>query len=201
MDYVTTPEALEALYGTPSEAALLKVARRLTPAYQAWIEASRFCILSTVGPGGTDASPRGDDGPVVRVMDPGTLALPDWKGNDRIDSLRNIVADGRVSLMFFISGASNVVRVNGQARVTADAALRESFARGGHLPRSVIVLVIEEVYAQCARAILRSRLWTAEHHARSLPSMGDILRELSEGRFDGAAYDSAWPERARTTMW
>lgn len=97
-------EELESHYGTPGQASLVKVARRMTPAYRAWIGRSRFCILTTVGPEGTDASPRGDDGPVVRELDPGTLALPDWRGNERIDSLRNVVRDPRVSLMFFVAG-------------------------------------------------------------------------------------------------
>lgn len=113
MRFIETVEELEGQYGTPGEAAVLKVARRMTPAYRAWITRARLCILSTVGPEGTDASPRGDDGPVVAELDPGTLALPDWKGNERIDSLRNIVRDPRVSLMFFVPGSNNVIRVNG----------------------------------------------------------------------------------------
>ena len=95
-------DALEALYGKVSEAAMRKVARRMTPLYRRWIMASRFCVLSTVGLEGTDASPRGDDGPVVTELDPGTLLMPDWRGNNRLDSLRNIVSDGRVSLMFVV---------------------------------------------------------------------------------------------------
>ncbi len=139
MEFITTLPALEALYGTPGEASLAKVARRMTPAYRAWIARARFCILSTVGPEGTDASPRGDDGPVVAEIDPGTLALPDWRGNERIDSLRNIVRDPRASLMFLVPGSNNVVRVNGRARVTADGPLmrcatgRARFRRRLHL--------------------------------------------------------------------
>ena len=155
MQFIETEEDLAALYGTPGEAAMAKVVRRLTPLYRAWIARSRFCILSTVGPEGTDASPRGDDGPVVTVLDPGTLALPDWRGNDRIDSLRNIVRDPRVSVMFFVPGSNNVVRVNGRGGVTADAGLRARFERSGKLPRTVLVIEIAEVYSQCARAILR----------------------------------------------
>ncbi len=102
MAKIETIEALEALYGAPSGAALRKVAKRLTPMYRQWIAASRFCILATVGPEGTDASPRGDDGPVALELDAGHLALPDWRGNNRLDSLRNIVTDGRVSLMFMV---------------------------------------------------------------------------------------------------
>jgi uncharacterized protein len=201
MKFIDTVEELEGHYGQPVEAAIVKVARRLTPAYRTWIERSRFCILSTVGPEGTDASPRGDDGPVVREVDPGTLALPDWHGNNRIDSLRNIVRDPRVSLMLFIPGSSNVVRVNGRARLTADQGLRESFAKGGKLPRTVILIAIEEIYSQCARAIVRSRLWASGDESADLPTVGDILAEMTQGRIDGAAYDADWPKRARTSLW
>ena len=194
--------ALEALYpDPPAQAATAKVARRMTPAYRRWIGASRFCLLATVGPEGTDCSPRGDDGPVVTELDPGTLALPDWRGNNRIDSLRNIVADGRVSLTFMVAGSDNLVRVNGTARLSADPLLLARFDRGGQLPRSVIVIAIGEIYSQCARALIRSRLWRDGDCAAGLPSMGDILAEMTEGAIDGAAYDAAWPGRAAASMW
>ncbi len=201
MEFITTLPALEALYGTPGEAALVKVARRLTPAYRAWIARARFCILSTVGPEGTDTSPRGDDGPVVAEIDPGTLAMPDWRGNERIDSLRNIVRDPRVSLMFFVPGSNNVVRVNGRARITAHGPLRETFAKGDKLPRTVILIEIAEIYTQCARALMRARIWSGKDETDGLPSVGDILKELTEGRFDGAGYDRDWPGRAETSLW
>jgi PPOX class probable FMN-dependent enzyme len=186
-DYIGTEAELAALYGTPSEAALVKVARRMTPTYRAWITQSRFCILSTVGPEGTDASPRGDDGPVVAELDPGTLAMPDWRGNQRLDSLRNIVCDGRASLMFMVPGSTTVVRVNATARLTADPALRARFARAGKEPRTVIVFAIGEIYAQCARALMRSALWTEADRSDGLPTFGDMLREMSDGSIDGEA--------------
>ena len=192
--------ALEALYGTPGRAALDKVADRLTPLYRRWIMASRFCILSTVGPEGTDASPRGDDGPVVAEADERTLLLPDWRGNERIDSLRNVVRDGRVSLMFLVPGSANVVRVNGQAHVSADPALLARFEGRGRRPRTVLVVAIGEIYTQCARAILRAGLW-GDAPAPDLPSVGDILAERTAGGIDGAAYDAEWPGRAARTMW
>lgn len=192
---------LEALYGTPSRAARDKVADRLTPLYRRWVEASRFCILSTVGPEGTDASPRGDDGQVVRVADARTLMLPDWRGNERIDSLRNIVADGRVSLMFMVPGSANVVRANGRAWITDDAGVRSSFDRAGRQPRSVTVVEISEVYFQCARAIVRARLWSGEPVPEGLPTAGRILDEMTAGGIDGRRYDDEWPQRARGTMW
>ncbi len=201
MDYLEALGDLEAIYGVPQAASTTKVADRLIPEYRTWIERSRFCILSTVGPEGTDASPRGDDGQVVRILDDRTLALPDWRGNDRIDSLRNIVRDGRVSLMFMIPGSVNVVRVNGRARVTADAGLCGSYARAGKAPRTVTVIALEEVYFQCARALLRSRLWAGQDESAGLPTPGQILAAMTAGKVGGAAYDAEWPGRAAKTMW
>lgn len=201
MDWITTLDDLEARYGTPSEPARLKVTPHLTPSYRAHIERARFCVLTTVGPNGTDGSPRGDEGPVVAVLDAQTLAMPDWKGNERIDSLRNIVADGRVSLLFLVAGSTTAIRVNGQARLTADAGLRARFARGDVQPRTVIVIRIAEVYSQCARALIRSELWTSGPQNHGLPTVGDMLREATEGSFDGAAYDANWAERAKASMW
>jgi hypothetical protein len=201
MTPLTTLDALHAHYGTPGEAATVKVTPRLTHAYRAFLERSRFCVLTTVGPEGTDGSPRGDDGPVVTILDARTLALPDWRGNERIDSLRNIVRDGRVSLMFLVPGSNTAMRVNGRAIVTADEALRARFTRDGAQPRTVIVITIAEVYSQCARALIRSALWTAGDQSVGLPTVGEILREITEGGIDGQAYDAAWPARAAKTMW
>lgn len=201
MDWITSLDTLHALYGTPSEPARVKVIPRLTAAYRAHVARSRFCILATVGPEGTDCSPRGDEGPVVTVLDPQTLALPDWKGNERIDSLRNITRDPRVSLLFLVAGSTTAMRVNGTARITADPDLAARFARGALAPRSVIVITLAEVYSQCSRALLRSALWTAGDQSADLPSVGDMLREATGGSFDGAAYDANWKERASKSMW
>ncbi|PRY93645.1 hypothetical protein BCF33_2526 [Hasllibacter halocynthiae] len=200
MEFIEDIAALEALYGAPGEASTIKVMDRITPLYRRWIDASRFCVLSTVGPEGTDGSPRGDDGPVVRVLDGRTLALPDWRGNQRIDSLRNVVRDGRLSLVFMVPGSNNVVRVNGRGRITADAALLEGFERDGRRPRVAILVAVGEVYSQCARALIRARLWTAGDESAGLPTVGDLLAEAKRG-FDGAAYDAEWPGRAARTMW
>ena len=200
MDWITDIDTLEAQYGRPGAAALRKVVPGLTPLYRRWIMASRFCIVSTVGPGGTDGSPRGDDGPVVQELDPQTLALPDWRGNNRLDTLRNIVADGRMSILFLVPGSETAVRVNGLARLTADAGLRARFQRDGRQPATVIVLRIAEVYAQCARAPMRAGLWSRDDSA-GLPSIGDLLAEATAGEEGGAAYDAEWPGRARATLW
>ncbi len=201
MQYVEDIAALEALYGTPPESALAKVARRMTPAYRRWIAVSKLCVLTTVGPEGTDGSPRGDDGPVVLELDPGTLAMPDWRGNNRLDSLRNIVLDGRVSLMFLVPGSNNVIRINGTARLTADQAMRALFEKKGHLPATVIVIQIAEIYTQCARALIRAGTWAAGDESGPLPTVGEILSEMTDGHIDGAEYDQAWAPRAAQTLW
>jgi PPOX class probable FMN-dependent enzyme len=201
METIKDIAALEALYGTPGAASMRKVSRQMTPHYRRWIMASRLCVLSTIGPDGTDGSPRGDDGPVVMELDPGTLAMPDWRGNNRLDSLRNIVHDNRVSLMFMIPGTNNVVRINGTAQITADDALRAKFAKGARLPASVIVISIGEIYSQCARALLRAGTWVSGDQSEGLPSIGDILAEMTNGEVGGAAYDKEWDARAAKTMW
>jgi uncharacterized protein len=201
MTTITSIEELESHYGTPGPASTRKVVGHLTPEYRRWIMTSRFVVLTTVGPEGTDGSPRGDDVPVVREIDPKTLAMPDWAGNNRIDSLRNIVRDPRVSLMFMVPGSNNVVRVNGLAVVSADPDLRASFEHKGKQPRTVILITISEIYSQCARALMRSRLWTAGDESAGLPSVGEILHALTAGEIDGTAYDLDWPGRAAKTMW
>jgi len=200
MGWITDVSDLEALYGAPGEAAMRKVARRLTPTYRAWIERSRFCLLATVGPEGTDCSPRGDDGPVVTELDPGTLAMPDWRGNNRMDTLRNIVRDGRISVTFLVPGSNTLVRVNGTARVSVDPTLIQRFEQRGQHPRSVIIVQISEIYTQCARALMRAGLWD-RNDAQGLPTPGEVLAEMTQGEIDGAGYDAAWGARAAETMW
>ncbi|WP_293572769.1 pyridoxamine 5'-phosphate oxidase family protein [Phaeobacter sp.] len=201
MEFLKTIDELEALYGTPGAPSLRKVAHQLTPLYRKWIMSSRLCMLTTVGPEGTDDSPRGDDGPVVLELDPDRLALPDWRGNNRLDSLRNIVRDGRVSLMFLVPGSNNVVRVNGTAQVTADPDLLQRFDKAGKRPRTVIVIEINEIYSQCARAFMRARIWTAGDESEGLPTVGALLAEQTEGEEGGRTYDEEWAPRAAKTMW
>ncbi len=200
MAKIETIEALEALYGTPSEAALRKVAKRVTPMYRQWIAASRFCILATVGPEGTDASPRGDDGPVALELDAGHLALPDWRGNNRIDSLRNIVRDGRASLMFMVPGCNNVVRINGTAVLSADPTVTGTFEQRGKHPRSVIVVTVGEMYFQCAKALMRSKLWLSGDESEGLPTAGQFIKER-QNDFDAETYDREYPTAAIPRMW
>lgn len=201
MQYLDTIGALEAIYGTPAEASLVKVAHHLTPNYRKWIERSRFCVISTVGPEGTDGSPRGDTGSVAIELDQHTLALPDWRGNNRMDTLRNIIADERISLMFLVAGSTNAVRVNGQAKITTDADILARFDINGKQPRSVIIIKIGEIYFQCARAVMRAGLWTDGDLSGGLPTAGEMLNEMTSGDFDGESYDRDWGARAKETLW
>lgn len=203
MDTVKTLEELEALYGEPGEASLVKEVDRVIPEYAAFIEASPFVSLATSGPDGLDCSPRGDMKGFVRIHDEHTLMMPDRRGNNRTDSLRNIVLDGRVGLLFLVPGSGTTLRINGRARLSADEALCASFAVEGRAPRTVIVVSVEAVYFQCARAITRSDLWNPDKHVaeRDLPTPGQILAATSRHGIDGAAYDAEWPERAKKTMW
>ncbi|MEX0350160.1 MAG: pyridoxamine 5'-phosphate oxidase family protein [Paracoccaceae bacterium] len=200
MQTITDIKDLEAIYGAAVPRSLTKVRTRLTPHYQRWIEASRFVVLTSVGPEGTDASPRGEDGPVVRIVDDRTIQLPDWMGNNRIDTLRNIVRDGRVSLMFMVAGSNNVVRINGTAILTADEMVLERYEKKGRRPRSVAVITVGEVYFQCAKALLRSGLWTREHNGHLVPTAGQFVNETDES-FDGAAYDAGYSDYAKDRMW
>lgn len=200
MKFINDINTLEVLYGTPAAASTRKVVHRLTPLYRKWIMTSRYCVLTTVGPDGTDGSPRGDDGPVALDLDETTLAMPDWRGNNRLDSLRNIVSDGRVSLMFMVPGSNTVVRVNGTAKLTADEALRARFEQKGKHPATVIVIAISEIYSQCARATIRAGLWSRDD-SDGLPTVGELLAEASDGDEGGAEYDAGWSARAAKTMW
>jgi uncharacterized protein len=203
MSIIATIEDLEAIYGQPQEASIVKVADRVTPHYRVLIDKSPFVALATSGPEGLDCSPRGDRPGFVRVHDDKTLMMPDRRGNNRVDSLRNIVRDPKVALLFLIPGAGSTLRVNGRAQVSADPDLLASFRIDGKAPRTVVVITVDEIYFQCARAIVRAELWNPDRRIdpADLPTPGQILAEMSENRVGGDGYDRAWPERARQTLW
>jgi PPOX class probable FMN-dependent enzyme len=203
MSIIETTEQLEAIYGQTGDASIVKVADRITPPYRVLIENSPFAALATSGPEGLDCSPRGDLPGFVRIHDEKTLMMPDRRGNNRVDSLRNIVRDPRIALLFLIPGSGSTLRVNGSARVSADPDLLTSFKMEGKAPRTVIVMTVDEIYFQCARAIVRSDLWNPDKRVdpRSLPTPGQILASMSENKVGGESYDREWPERARQTMW
>lgn len=203
MTLITDISALEQIYGAPGPSSTLKELDHLIPEYRAYIEASPFCALATSGPEGLDCSPRGDRGSVVRILSDKTLAMPDRRGNNRIDSLRNIVRDPRVALMFMVPGSNTVMRVNGRASVSIAPDLLEGFIMEGKLPRSVILIEIDAVYFQCARALMRGEVWDPATfvEAETLPTAGQMLAAASQGEVGGKAYDEEWPGRAKASMW
>ena len=203
MNTISTVEELEALYGLPKETSTAKEINWVSPEYRALIEASPFAALATSGPEGMDCSPRGDRPGFVRISGPKQVQMPDRRGNNRVDSLRNIVRDQRVALLFLVPGCDNTLRIIGRAHLSIDEELLRSFEVEGKLPRSVVVIDIDEVYFQCGRALIRSELWNAERHVDkdAIPSPGTILGQLSNNEIDGKAYDVEWPGRARSTLW
>lgn len=205
---ISSIEALTALYGEPVIGSVLKELPLINAEYRVMIEASPFCVLATSGPEGLDASPRGDAHGLVRVVDERTILLPDRRGNQRIDSLRNIVRDARVGLLFLIPGIGECMRVNGRAALTADPDLCASFAVEGKAPKVVIRIAVEAVYFQCARAVMRSRLWdpASRIERASLPSTGTLTTAARDAKgrtdpFDAAAYDAALTERQKASLW
>jgi hypothetical protein len=200
MDRIDSLDRLHAIYGVPGPASTVKEVDRITPDYARMMAASPFLALATVGPEGLDCSPRGDRGSVVRIADERTLWLPDRRGNNRVDSLRNIVRDPRVALLFLIPGSGSTLRVNGRAHLSVDPALLDGLAIEGQRPRSVIVIRVETIYFQCARAVIRAGLWQA-HAAPDVPTPGQILARLSAGQVGGETYDREWPARAAASMW
>lgn len=200
---VTTLDELAALYGPINPISLRKEVAHLTPAYRSWIERAPFLAIATSGPGGLDCSPRGDTvGHVMRVIDDKTIAIPDRRGNNRLDTLKNIVVDPRVALLFLVPGINETLRVNGRARVITDETLRASFAVDGKLPVTVIVVSIQAVYFQCARALIRSALWDGKHHATKdeVPTAG-AMTKAADAEFDAATYDAQLLARQKASLY
>jgi uncharacterized protein len=202
MSRISTVEQLEALYAPVNPTSLLKEIDHINAHYARYIEASPFVILATVGPEGLDCSPRGDPAGFVRVRDPKTLLMPDRKGNNRVDSLHNLVRDSRIGLLFMIPGVGNTMRVNGRAEISVDPELCASFAMRGNPATAVIVVTVEAVYPQCQKALVRSKLWDepAKLDKRALPTIGEMMQALDSG-FDGAAYEAAYPARMERTIY
>lgn len=201
---ITTIEQLESVYNAPVPAAARATeTAQLIPPFIKLIEASPFFVLATCGPEGLDCSARGDSPGFVRVQDAKTLIFPDRRGNNKIDSLRNIVRDPRISMMFLIPGTGTILRINGKACISIDETLCCSFAIKEAIPRSVIITTVEVAYMQCARALLRSRLWDATEHVnpKNIPSTGDILSYVTQGKEDGQAFDAAANGRLSSTLW
>lgn len=198
---ITELAELESLYGSVARPSIAKVTAYIHPAYRPFIEASPFVALATSGPEGLDISPRGDPAGFVEIQDEKTLLLPDRRGNNRIDSLRNILHDNRVALLFLIPGIGETLRVNGTAAISTDPALLKRFAVNHHQPGTVLRISVESVFFQCSRAIIRAGLWDADTQIsrQALPSTGSILKQIAE--IDGDAYDKALPERLKNSLY
>ena len=195
--------ALEALYGTVNDVSALKEITYLHPHYAAFIKASPFAVLATAGEHGLDASPRGDPPGFVEIVDDKTLLIADRRGNNRIDSLRNILANPRVALLFMVPGIGETLRVNGTADISVDPALLERFTLVGKAPRTVLVIHVASVFFQCSRALIRSEIWNPERHLprSALPSTGEILAAVTDDRIDAETYDRELPPRLKATLY
>jgi PPOX class probable FMN-dependent enzyme len=191
---------LEALYAPPSELVRHKAGTRIGPETAAFLAASPFCLLATIGPAGPHVTPRGDAPGFVAVADERTLVLPDRRGNNRLDGLRDILHDPRVALLFLVPGAAETLRVHGTARLTTDPALRARHAAEGKEPATLLVIAVESLFMQCGKALLRSRLWEGRARA-AVPSLGRLVAEHTAGRADGAALDARLPQAYRETLY
>ena len=200
---VTSVEQLEALYGKPAQRSLVKELDYISEHYRAFIEKAPFVAMSTCGPEGLDCSPKGDPPGFVRVQDAQTVLIPDRRGNNRLDTLRNLVRDPRISLLFLIPGVGETLRINGRAAIVTEPELCASFEMQGKIPTSVLVVTVERIYFQCQKALVRSRLWSEEAKIprSDLPSAGTILEALSNSDFDGAEYDRSYPEHMQKTIY
>jgi len=200
---ITTLAELEALYGEANPISLAKETVRLTPEYRRWIETAPFFAVATSGAGGIDCSPRGDEpGKLIRIFDDRTLAFADRRGNNRLDTLKNLVADPRIALLFLIPGINETLRINGRAVISTDPALIDSFEVAGKKPATAIRVSIEAVYFQCAKALVRSRLWDGQAHVErsAVPSAGEMTRGAKPD-FDAESYDAARPARHKETLY
>lgn len=200
---ITSIEELEAHYGQVNPRAIDKEQDHLTDHYRAFVEASPFVLIATVGPEGLDCSPRGDPPGFVRIHDKRTVLMPDRRGNNRLDTLKNIVRDPRISLLFMIPGVGETLRINGKAEIVTNAELCASFTIHGKIPKSVIVTTIDTVYFQCQKALARSNLWSADAQVdrSTLPTAGQMAEAMSAEPFDGKTYDENYPEHMKKTIY
>jgi len=198
---VSSLEALNRLYEAPQPRVLAKVHPRLEATARAFIAASPYCLLATHGPQGVHCTPRGDAAGFVTALDDQTLALPDRRGNNRLDALRDIVACPEVALLFLVPGVGETLRVNGLARITADPALMARFPANGKLPTSVVLVQVREVYMHCAKAMMRSVLWAGRPRPPGVPTAGEMLASHTNGLVEAAGYDAVADQRLRETMY
>ena len=200
---ITTIAELDALYDKPAGPSLAKEIDHISEHYRTFIEKAPFVVMATSGPDGLDCSPRGDPAGFVRVLDRKRVLLPDRRGNNRLDSLRNLIADPRVSLLFLIPGVNETLRINGRARILVNEELAASFAINERVPKILIEVTADRVYFQCAKALVRSRLWASETQVprSALPSTGQILEQITNKAIDAAEHDRGYPERVKQTIY
>ncbi len=198
---ISSLEALEALYPAPGELVRNKESDRIGPVTRAFLAASPFCLLATIGPRGPHVTPRGDGPGFVEAADERTLVLPDRRGNNRLDALRDILHDPRVALLFLVPGAGETLRVHGRARITTDPALRARHAVQGKEPVSVLVISVENLFMQCAKAVIRSRLWDGREKPAGVPTLGQLIAEHTAGRADAGQVDAGMPEAYRNRLY
>ena len=190
--FITSADALQTLYGVPLERSVRKQMDHLDQHSRAFIAASPFLVIGTQSPEGVaDNSPRGDRAGFVRVVDDRTLLIPDRRGNNRTDTLHNLVRNPSVGLLFLVPGIAETFRVNGDAVITTDPELCASFAVDGKSPRSVLVVAVKEAYIHCSRALVRADLWNPAKHAAkgSVPSFGTVMAAHTCGFVDGKKLD------------
>lgn len=202
---VTSVEQLEALYPAPSARALAKQIDNIDQHCAAFIAASPLVLMATCGGAGADCSPRGGPAGFVQIADPKTLLLPDHRGNNRLDTLRNLLENPKVGLLFLVAGVNETLRVNGTATISTDPQLRERSVRGqgSTLPLTVIVIEVVEAFIQCSKALVRSECWNPERHVErgALPSLGTILAAHTGGVVDAAAYDRESAAHVKATLY
>ncbi len=197
---ITTEAQLRALIGAPAELTCAKISTRLNPMTRLFIERSPFvCVATSDAAGHCDVSPRGDPAGFVRILDERTLLMPERPGNRLADSLRNILANPRIGLLFVVPGVTDTLRVNGRAAITNDTALLAPCAVEGKVPQLGLLVDIEEAYTQCSKAFLRSHLWDPQRYVdpASMPTGGQVHRAIQGDRFDAEQYDREREERYR----
>ena len=199
---LSSTQDLEEHLGEVSKRALVKEIDHVSPMYAEYIKASPFVVLASVGPEGVDTSPRGDAAGFVEIVSPTKLMLPERRGNNRADTLRNIVRDPRVSLLFLIPGVGETLRVIGDARVIVDEALCKQFTVQNKPARFVIEVDVHAVYFQCQKAFARSKLWDSDARLPrgQLPTAGELIKAF-DADFDAKNYDDGYAEYMKETMY
>jgi len=195
---------LERLYAPPDERILKGVKSELSPFHTAYLEVATFFVLATGRTAGLDASPRGGPPGFVRLIDPKTVAFADWRGNNRIESMRNLIEDDRLGMLFLFPGLEVFLRINGRGRISDSPDLMESLAEGEHVPKSAIVVSVDEVLFHCGKAVNRARLWEPASLVgrEAVPTMGQVVAGMSGlGAEQAAAIDARYDDAMRNSLY